>query len=754
HIPSKKWTRIRWNTIEKQEYFGLRFMDSKNRAWTFPNVGAQIFDPHQQQFIEYDYSHLNQGNSGYTYYFVNSVPDSDFAILSRSADGIYFFNTNKRSWTKAAIPHEYLDINGRFVPLGSALSPSGAWTVIGRNAIFDFNPRTGSFKPRKIPRQFSGTQLRSILWDRTGCMWIGTLSTGLLKWNPKTKEWTQIKKLMEPEPSRDNVGRITTLFEDSQGNIWINRAGGYSIFDVQKDTFYNFLDRNQPTPHLYAIEQIVEDQQGRVWLNGISGVIAYGLAKAPKKGLQVQFDLMEEHQIGSIAFIDVDTDDQLWILSAGQLGKLDLKKMQWTFHSLKYGIEEDPIYGFKVLGKDRILIGGENKIWIAQTDDLLPNPEKPIPYLTGINVLQKPYLTGQPAHLIKMLDLSYAENFFSLEFSSIGFTRGTENQFRYRLKNFEDQWTMANQRRFANFTNVPPGNYIFELQVANNESIWNEDIFSLPITVATPWWRQWWFGLTLLLLISGIIYLLYKGRINQVRKEERMRLSYEKKLNTVEMAALRAQMNPHFIFNALNSIEYFIISNEQEIAVDYLNRFSRLVRLILQNSQSTSVPLKDDLEALRLYIEIENMRFDDLFDYDLRIDEGIDLSEVYVPPLLLQPYVENAIWHGLMQKKQGRGKIDISIRKEGRSLICILEDNGIGRAAALEIKSKSATKGKSYGMKITKDRLEALNHLGEARASIQIFDLKDNLGKAKGTRIELFIPFSEAVKNPKTQQYD
>ena len=136
------------------------------------------------------------------------------------------------------------------------------------------------------------------------------------------------------------------------------------------------------------------------------------------------------------------------------------------------------------------------------------------------------------------------------------------------------------------------------------------------------------------------------------------------------------------------------------------------------------------------------MRFDNLFDYDLKIAEGIDLENMEIPPLLLQPYVENAIWHGLMQKKSGRGKIDISIRKHAQSLICILEDNGIGRDAAKKLKSKSATKGKSYGMKITKDRLEAINLLGDGKASVQVFDLKDNFGTPKGTRIEVIIPIS------------
>ena len=190
----------------------------------------------------------------------------------------------------------------------------------------------------------------------------------------------------------------------------------------------------------------------------------------------------------------------------------------------------------------------------------------------------------------------------------------------------------------------------------------------------------------------------------------------------------------------LNSIEYYIISNEPEKASDYLNRFSRLIRLILQNSKNNIVPLKDDLETLQLYIEIESVRFDHQFDYEIKIEEGIDTATVLIPPMLLQPYVENAIWHGLMQKQTPGGTIELKIRRQGAALICLLEDNGIGRAAAAALKSKSGSSKKSFGMKITSERLKALNHLADTRASVQIFDLTDEEGQASGTRVELVIP--------------
>ncbi|MEL7123200.1 MAG: histidine kinase, partial [Bacteroidota bacterium] len=741
-IPSQKWTRIQWNSIEKNKYFGARFIDSKNRAWMHPNEGLRVFDRAQQQFIEYDYGSLNQGNYGFSFYFLESNSAEVFAVLARSADGIYEFDIQTKNWKKFKIPSQYLDLNNRFVPYGYSKGPSGNWTIIDPNNIFDYNPQKKAFRRLAIPFEFSKITFKSVLWDKKGNLWLGTLSSGLLKWNTKTNQWTRFKRAFEPKVPVDNVGSIDNLFEDSQGNIWINRSGGYSIFDAKRDTFYNFLDRQNPPVEILVVKDFQEDSTGRIWVNGVNGVLAYGKAKEPEKGLQMKLDLMKTHQINTIISMDLDDQNNLWMLGRDRLAKLQIDNMEVSSHSLNYGIDEDAFYSFKLLSNEKILIGGENKIWIANIEDLHPNTENPIPYITDIQVLQTPYQSEEPIHLVDELNLSYAQNFFSFEFSSIGFTKGDENQFRYRLQNFDNQWTAANKRRFANFTNVPPGTYTFQLQVANNEGVWNNNILEIPLSIATPWWQRLWFYILSAFVLGGIAYFSYRLRIKQVRKEERLRIEYEKKLTNVEMAALRAQMNPHFIFNSLNSIEFFIITNEPETAVDYLNRFSRLVRLILQNSQNTVVPLKDDLEALQLYIEMENMRFDNFFDYDLRVEENIDHEKVEIPPLLLQPYVENAIWHGLMQKKSGRGRIDISIRKDSKSLICILEDNGIGRDAAKKLKSKSATKGKSYGMKITKDRLEAISLLEDAKASVEVFDLKDNFGIPKGTRIELIIPIS------------
>lgn len=208
----------------------------------------------------------------------------------------------------------------------------------------------------------------------------------------------------------------------------------------------------------------------------------------------------------------------------------------------------------------------------------------------------------------------------------------------------------------------------------------------------------------------------------------------------MELHALRAQMNPHFIFNCLNSIDYYIIKNETEKASDYLNRFSKLIRLILQNSRAEYVSLKDELEALKLYMEMESLRFDDRFEYLVRISASLQLENIEIPPLLLQPYVENAIWHGLAKKSKGKNRLDLTITRQNGLLHCRIEDNGIGREAAQKLKSESTSKHRSMGMYITRDRLSALSRMQQSKADVVVTDLKNEDGSAAGTRVEISIP--------------
>jgi LytS/YehU family sensor histidine kinase len=225
----------------------------------------------------------------------------------------------------------------------------------------------------------------------------------------------------------------------------------------------------------------------------------------------------------------------------------------------------------------------------------------------------------------------------------------------------------------------------------------------------------------------------------QRMESERSKAELQQQATELEMQALRAQMNPHFIFNALNSINRFILQNDKLQASEYLTKFSRLVRMILQNSQAPLIPLESELEALQLYMELESIRFDYQFEYTINIEGEIDSSAVKLPPLIIQPYVENAIWHGLMHKEE-KGHLDIKIMEQEDFLLCKIIDDGVGRKKAAELKSKSASSHKSMGMRITADRIAMLQQKKHPGSYVTIHDLILPDGCAGGTEVTLKIP--------------
>jgi len=250
-------------------------------------------------------------------------------------------------------------------------------------------------------------------------------------------------------------------------------------------------------------------------------------------------------------------------------------------------------------------------------------------------------------------------------------------------------------------------------------------------------------GVLLLLLVVVILWLNYDRKQQENKSlDSKIKLQeseFAHKLAETEMTALRAQMNPHFIFNCLNSIKLYTLENDGATATDYLTKFSRLIRLVLENSRSERITLANELETLELYIQMEAMRFKDKVNYKLNVAEDIDTHYTEIPPLLLQPYVENAIWHGLMHKEDG-GLIKVDVSMEETALQVVITDNGIGRAAAAALKSKSATTHKSFGLKMTSERIELFNQLYQTHTKVQIEDLTDANGQATGTKVIVEIP--------------
>lgn len=216
---------------------------------------------------------------------------------------------------------------------------------------------------------------------------------------------------------------------------------------------------------------------------------------------------------------------------------------------------------------------------------------------------------------------------------------------------------------------------------------------------------------------------------------------FKKQVLQSELQALRAQMNPHFTFNTLSSIQNYINRNDAENASKYLSKFAKLMRSIMENAKQTHVVLEDELSALALYLELESLRLREKFDYKIQVDPSIDQQYISIPSLLIQPYVENAIWHGITNK-EGKGHVNVEINQNGNILKCVIEDDGIGRKAAMKI-SERKRKHISHGMSITGERLELMNSLNKNKLNVDIIDKVNEDENATGTRVEIFIPIKD-----------
>jgi hypothetical protein len=241
-------------------------------------------------------------------------------------------------------------------------------------------------------------------------------------------------------------------------------------------------------------------------------------------------------------------------------------------------------------------------------------------------------------------------------------------------------------------------------------------------------------SLAILTVVIGLLLL----RDSKHRTKRRIS-EMNRKISELTQANLRQQMNPHFIFNTLNSIQYYMYQHDKLATNNYLTKFSSLMRKILENSHHTAIPLRDELDALNLYLELECLRFKDKFDFAINVDEEIDTLMFKVPTMLIQPYVENSICHGLMSR-EGKGSVTINMKLENRHIICTIEDNGIGREAAEELKKMKQTNHNSLGTQIASSRLDLVNSLYGTSLKTVYTDLKNDKGEPEGTRVEIHIP--------------
>ena len=333
-------------------------------------------------------------------------------------------------------------------------------------------------------------------------------------------------------------------------------------------------------------------------------------------------------------------------------------------------------------------------------------------------------MNGQPLTKQVVEGLSPEENNLAFQYLALNFQQAGRIPYRYRLN--EGDWNFT-QERFARFVQLPPSSYRLEVQSQNEDGLWSRSLVH-DFRILTPWWQRWWFYALLVTALATSFFIFYKYRTGILKNE----IAFKEQVTDLEKKALQAQMNPHFIFNCLTSIQKLILEKDAENAMRYLNRFSKLVRGTLNASVAGEITLQEEIELLHNYLELEKLRFKDAFEYEVSVHPSLDVFDIAFSPMLLQPYVENAIVHG-MRDKDGDGKVEVSFHPLGEQVVAIIADNGPGIA----LSSKLNPDHKSVGMTLTKRRLELMHNDRSNEGLVQVFEIEDGKGGVLGTRVRV-----------------
>lgn len=392
------------------------------------------------------------------------------------------------------------------------------------------------------------------------------------------------------------------------------------------------------------------------------------------------------------------------------------------------GLPSEEILSLKIVGDS--IFAGTTQGLVAIPLAYFTEKELKVPEVKIDSVL----IQGNSIRLEKELQLTHDKNEVRIRFSTVFPMALGSLEFRFRMLGLgAEDWTVSTSRE-AYFRSLPTGNYSFEVQARIAGRQWGETD-SLRITLSPPFTQTMTFWLTLAAFLGLLLVLLYRWRVWYIRREA----NKKRQLVELRLQVLRSQMRPHFIFNALAAIQQFIPENAGIEAHNYLSNFAGLMRRVLEDSRSNFVALGEEIKTIELYIKVEELRFKNLFAYHIQVEEGLLAKTPLIPPMLIQPFVENAIQHGLRHKKT-KGKLQISFNKLGEYLICEVRDDGIGRTASATLQRQKLGPT-SRGTQIVEEQMSSLTELIHTRANIEIEDLIDDFGSPSGTRVTIRFPY-------------
>ncbi|MDX1406571.1 MAG: histidine kinase [Saprospiraceae bacterium] len=666
--------------------------------------------------------------------------------------------------------------------------------IANRIVVFD-----GQTNRQILPDPTDSTALpdgniEEIIEAPDGRLWMASIGRGLVIYDPETDNFSSID-IRGPTGLRFNTVRDLQL--DADGKLWLACRGGLVYYDPEAQTFQTYQVA-LPTMDSLEIEdanrmhRLMDDPVHAeiVWIGALGGLLsfdrntkAFQYHRSPYKGAGRPNRVEAQHLVIDMMFQDDTTlvlgtwsggiqiyhtrsntwdrhfdprrtpefnvyydiepkdEDEIWVNCNVGFGSFNL-----TTHLFAY-YDSVPIphvypggrYATQMLhlnARDLIVVGSSGGI-VGHFSGKVPDEEHLYPpaitaiSIDGTAVRPKNLRFAQPS-----LSVGRDHDRVSARIVAPRYHQPDSVYYRYQLTGVDRTWRTAQGMAEIDY----------ELDGGSYELLYQASLDGVTWLDGEPWriekfiafWQSRELKYVIIAVVVGGILLYFFLLSRQRRKRAELEQSYQHLLAESEMSALRAQMNPHFIFNSLNSIKMHVMKQDTQVANHYLTRFSHLMRLVLRNSKSKLITLADEFQALELYVEIEKLRFDHGFDSEIEIDEQIDPEALYIPPMLVQPYVENAIWHGLMHKQE-RGVLRIQGQEQDGKLHLTIEDNGVGRTKDTAAEKENGLR-KSYGMRITRDRIALIKQSLGIDASVQVDDLASEDGSPAGTKVHLYLP--------------
>ena len=580
-----------------------------------------------------------------------------------------------------------------------------------------------SLKDQKV---FLDDVIMSSIIDEDNEIWIGQKKRGILRINQNELS----HKYYTEKDGMSNSRWISTLFEDNNQRIWYGSEKSLGFIDKKDNHIYNITDSTKS--NLY-VSSIFQSSDSTIWVGEDKSILKIKISDDNSYKIK---NITPPQLIGNSLEINaIDSQGNIWGSSSLGLFYFDTSTEIFKFWDSTYGFKS--ISNLTLYNKDSMYVATRNKILKGRISDLFFDDKKATLNYTYLKLFNKEInYQDKPMSQVKELNFGYKQNFITVGFGLLDVLNPESLNFEYKLEDQNNSWIQLGKRNYVEFLHLNPGRYKLQIRQIN---IGHNPVYSnvLKINIQAPFWQTWWFKLFVLLVIALGFFAYFSRKNKKVKLEFEKQIAFQKQLANVEMLALRSQMNPHFIFNCMNTIKLFVKEDRKEKASKYIGDFAKLMRMALNNSRVNLILLSEELEHLRLYIEMEKMRFEQRIDSVISFPDGMDLKQYQVPPMLIQPFVENAIKHGILPLKR-KGKLIIDVKKEANYLIYIIQDNGIGRKASIE-KNKGNHLPKSLGINITNDRLKLIKTIYGMQASIDIIDLEKD-GIALGTKVIVRIP--------------